>query len=169
MLDYQSNGDDTILTSFIIQRWSRTTNSLSEEKVKDGWKQVNHRDNLHNTTLYNWWLWSSLRSHRISENILQFFLSSPSEPVRDWLCLLSLYNKIRKHSLSGPAGSNKNYRVDRQLNFTSNAIFLSISIKRNVNSLPTVPPPRYLSLHSEWVIYKVQENIFDRKVLHETI
>ena len=66
-------------------------------------------------------------------------------------------------------GSNKNYTVDRQLNFTSNAIFLSISIKRNVNSLPTVPPPRYLSLHSEWVIYKVQENIFDRKVLHETI
>ena len=57
-----------------------------------------------------------------------------------------LYNKIRKHSVSGP-GSNKNYRVDRQLNFTSNAIFLSISIKRNVNSLPTVPPPRYLSLH----------------------
>ena len=37
-------------------------------------------------------------------------------------------------------GSNKNYTVDRQLNFTSNAIFLSISIKRNVNSLPLVPP-----------------------------
>ena len=45
------------------------------EKVKDGWKQVNHRDNLHNITLYNWWLWSSLRSHRISESILQFFLT----------------------------------------------------------------------------------------------
>ena len=63
-------------------------------KIAGGNWQVNHRDNAHNNSLQLMALKSSLRSRRISENILQVFLTSQSSDKRVSVFVIYFITKL---------------------------------------------------------------------------